>query len=582
MWRISNTFAIVKMVDSIVTGIVLKSAAGWLWERGKQRAAEALRHGNGLDRTLYELIQSDLDSIKDELCAQRSSPLFESIEAFRQGIISLSDDNHRPEYASETDGVAVHHSDVKISLPPVHIWANEIRSNTTKGRFKEARREARRFISNQPSPSKDIILARYIEIMATFLEEDKPTKALKLSKRSLEQLHKQKEIVRAFRDEFSPPQLLIGGGKSIVERRDLIWFVCHVNRVLFDMAQEVGDDNAFEDLFPWPCIEIEQRKGEKPIIIDPLRNPKFREGSFLGRRESRSVVISFSLEGDEEQHKMRSPRSIAETTQGNFLVVDNNEAKIFDTNGKYVSLLRPFTGPASATCHVLDLDIDKEGNIYLLVRKDDNSVSCYVVFIFEKDCSFHGSFQLRSKYSCFKLASRGVKTDVLVMNKQNGDPHSHSKIEVYETKECKFVSSFGGRILMDAKDLVCDGKGNTFVLDKCHCGLQKNYIRMFDKEGIPRHSFMLDIDDDPAAISIHHASGHIVLASIHRERKYVSVSLYKSDGKFEHKYLLNNGNRISVDPCITVTKKARIIVVLTSEEVSEKSSEENKAMIIVI
>ena len=62
----------------------------------------------------------------------------------------------------------------------------------------------------------------------------------------------------------------------------------------------------------------------------------------------------------------------------------------------------------------------------------------------------------------------------------------------------------------------------------------------------------------------------------------MSVSLYKSDGKFEHKYLLNNGNRISVDPCFTVTRKARIIVVLTSEEVSEKSSEENKAMIIVI
>ena len=579
MRRISNTFAIVKMVDSIVM-IVLKSAAGWLWERGKQRAAETLKHGNGLDRTLYELIQSDLDSIKDELRAQRSRPLFESIEAFRQGIISLSDDNHRPEYASETDGVAVHHSDVKISRPPVHIWANEIRSDTTKGRFREARWKARELLSNQQSPPKDIILARYIEIMATFLEEDKPTKALKLSKSSLEHLHKQKEIVRAFRHEFSPPQRWIGGGKSIVERRNLIWFVCHVNRVLFDMAQEVGDENVFEDLFPWPCIEIEQRKGEKPIIIDPLRNPKFREGRFLDRRESRSVLTSFSQEGDEEQHKMRSPRSIAETTQGNFLVVDNNEAKIFDTNGKYVRHLRPFTGPLH--CHVLDLDIDKEGNIYLLVRKDDNSVSCYVVFIFEKDCSFHGSFQLRSKYSCFKLASRGVKTDVLVMNKQNGDPHSHSKIEVYETKECKFVSSFGGRILMDAKDLVCDGKGNTFVLDKCHCGPQKNYIRMFDKEGIPRHSFMLDIDADPAAISIHHASRHIVLASIHRERKYVSVSLYKSDGKFEHKYLLKNGNRISVDPCITVTRKARIIVVLTSEEVSEKSSEENKAMIIVI
>ena len=570
------------MVDSIVM-IVLKSAAGWLWEQGKRRAAETLKHGNGLDRTLYELIKSDLDSIKDELRAQRRGPLSESIEAFNQGIISLSDDNDRPEYPSETDGVAVHHSDVKFSLPPVHIWGNDIRSDTTKGRFKEARQKALEYRSKQASPPKDIILATYIEIIATFLEEDKPTKALQLSKRSLEQLHKQKEIVRAFRDEFSPPQRWIGGGRSIVERRDLIWFVCHVNRVVFDMAQEVGDDNVFKHLFPWPCIEIETRNGGEPIIIDPLRNPKLCERRFLDRRESRSVVVSFSQEGDEEQHKIRSPRNIAETTQGNFLVVDNTEAKIFDTNGKYVRHLRPFTGPASATCHVLDLDIDKEGNIYLLVRKDDNSVSCYVVFIFEKDCSFHSSFQLRSKYSCFKLASRGVKTDVLVMNKQNGDLHSHSKIEVYETKECKFVSSFGGRILMDAKDLVCDGKGNTFVLDKCHCGPQKNYIRMFDKEGIPRHSFMLDIDADPAAISIHPASGHIVLASLHRERKYVSVSFYKSDGKFEHEYLVNTDeNRISVDLCITVTKNARIIAVLTSEEVIEKSSKENKARIMVI
>ena len=113
-----------------------------------------------------------------------------------------------------------------------------------------------------------------------------------------------------------------------------------------------------------------------------------------------------------------------------------------------------------------------------LVWKDDSSVNC----------SFHGSFQLRSKCG-FKLASRGVKTDVLVLNKQNGDPHSHSKIEVHETKECKFVSSFGRRILMDAKDPVCDGKGKTFVLDKCHSGPQKNYICMFDKCGNPTSQF---------------------------------------------------------------------------------------------
>ena len=113
-------------------------------------------------------------------------------------------------------------------------------------------------------------------------------------------------------------------------------------------------------------------------------------------------------------------------------------------------------------------------------------------------------------------------------------------------------------------------------------GLKRITFVCLTSAGIPHHSFVLDIDADPAAISIHHASGHIVLASLHLERKYVSVSLYKSDGKFEHKYRIDNGNRISVDPCITVTKNARIIAVLTTGEVNEKSSKENKAMIIVI
>ena len=138
--------------------------------------------------------------------------------------------------------------------------------------------------------------------------------------------------------------------------------------------------------FIWPHIEI--GSGRNFCKVDPLRDPRLYE-RFNKRKgkEYCSVVREFG------QEFTKSPSGIATNAQGQFIVADQTETKMVDNSGKYLKPLSIVTA-GYIQYHAVDVDTDKDDNIYLLAQmiSKQNNESWYEVFVFDKDCKQHYSF----------------------------------------------------------------------------------------------------------------------------------------------------------------------------------------------
>ena len=395
--------------------------------------------------------------------------------------------------------------------------------------------------------------------MAQLLETEDPNRGTMFCVEYLQKLHSRQDVAQIFEDECYGSPFKLKSRKG----RDIVWSVFHLNRVVFDVAQLVGGDEVFRELFIWPVINI-----GKNIVDEVLRREH--------EPEDCSVVWSFGQGGTRERHRLTSPSSIAIGSEGHFLLVDDAKTKIFNSSGEYVKTL-------SIPHHVvLDVDVDNDGNIYMLVQMvgEQNPQGCsYKVSVFEKDFQLHHMFKLRNKYEGCKLAvnqhhAEYKKESVVVLKKGSGG--THALVEVYQTdSEGTFDGHFGESILMDAQDLVCAKNGHIYVLDRCHCGSEKKYIREVGARRYQLHSFEVDIDT--LAVAFHRASEHIIIASMKRSELFLSI--YNSKGVLEHTHpkIFSSG----IVSSITVTTKGRIIVVLAPLQVSEEPQENIQGEVIV-
>lgn len=540
------------VLDSVVK-VALQSAA----DCARVFLAKKFRHGDVLDQKLCKLMETGFHCIRNDLEALNRRDLVASLEFFQEGITSACHDHG----ISDDDDFDI------LDAPPVRRQRIDGLYSVTKERFQKARESATGVLGNARLHVKDRIFATYIKVVSTVLGEDDPARAIRFCKKNLKDLHSHEDIQANFQNELFPRSPL---RRESAERKQIILSVCHVNRVAFDMGQKIGGDKVFKELFVWPCIELQ---GAPTGKIDPLRFYRLRENEFLKGKMCHSVIECHSGLSEQTSHKINCPRSIAVTARGQYLVVDNSEIKLFDNSGNYQrSLLSMRDNEVNS--YAIDLDTDKRGNIYLLVQKIfmDNNESCYEVLMFNNNYSLDRNIQLRSKYKQYKghklaVSSEGdSKTKVLVLKKfkEEGELHRHAKIEVYETVDCTFVSHFGGNVLMDAQDLVCDEDGHTFVLDTCHCGSEKKpHILEFDPEGNPHRNFQVDINADTiAALTFHQASKHIVFASIESKNK-VQLSWYTTDGKKAHSDELKvseTDKEMISNLSITAATNARIVV----------------------
>ena len=258
-----------------------------------------------------------------------------------------------------------------------------------KKRFDDARRKATEAFNNEFLTPLDRILAMGVRLMATILEKvDNPVSVLDACISGLNELHSMPFVIENFSVELKKgiKSRFIRDG-----RRQIISFVCQVNRTIYDFALLVSTK---EVLSFWPCVEIANES------VDPLRDS--RVANMLRKLEMGDVCLpwSFGQEGE-----LVSRLSIAINTLGQFLVVDCawNCVKMFDASGKFLKSFSPFTKsgrPVAVNPFIEESDqlvavaVDQDDNIYVLENQTSDSNSEAHLHVFNSLAQFLVDFKV--------------------------------------------------------------------------------------------------------------------------------------------------------------------------------------------
>ena len=232
-----------------------------------------------------------------------------------------------------------------------------------KKRFDDARRRATDAFNNAVLTPLDRILAMGVRLMATLLEKvDNPVSALDACISGLNELHSMPFVTENFSVEL---QKGIKSRLSKDERRQIISFVCQVNRTIYDFASLVSTK---EVLSFWPCVEIANER------VDPLRDS--RMANMLRKLDMGdfSLAWSFGQKDELEHQRLASATSIATNTLGQFLVVDQRGScvNLFDASGKFLKFFNPSTKsgrPVAKYGGLVAVATDQDDNIYVLENK---------------------------------------------------------------------------------------------------------------------------------------------------------------------------------------------------------------------
>ena len=391
-----------------IVATVLKGTIGLLIKRGLKSASEKLKDGDVTDQQLRSWIMDEIDDVKSKLDAMARKDLGASISFFREGLVFLDkamDTKTRDEGASKNvKGANQVKSSTKVDSPEAakkkRFWSKWFSSNASpvkslvdqgkketksggaknelslitreldaeaivdaKKRFEDARRKATEAFNNEVLSPLDRILAMGVRLMATILEKvETPVSTLDACISGLNELHSMPFVTENFSVEL---QKGIKSRLSKDERRQIISFVCQVNRTIYDFASLVSTK---EVLSFWPCVEIANEK------VDPLRDS--RMANMLRKLDMGdfSLAWSFGQKDELEHQRLASATSIATNTLGQFLVVDQRGScvNLFDASGKFLKFFNPSTKsgrPVAKYGGLVAVATDQDDNIYVLENK---------------------------------------------------------------------------------------------------------------------------------------------------------------------------------------------------------------------
>ena len=563
------------MADSIPT-IVLKSTISWLLENGGDRVEKNLTLRNGVvdqhhcESIVRELdaydIKSDLNVISgkvpdnmkrdfEEKAQIAKEELRASIKLYSEGVRLISFE------VNGLNSAEMKEQDMNvISCPSVGPEAKE--------RFKEACEKAAIAFEETTLGPGHRILAMYFRVKATLLEKvDNPADALVSCIQFLEELHSMEVVKNSFSLELNKGSSSLLFNNKNDNTKQVIWTVRHVNRVVFNITQLVGESR---QLFSWPTVAIGKE------IIDPLYELRF--GKTLCEHDIEDCSKKQFIDSE---RNLTLPTGVATSMKGMIIVADIMKAKVFDSKGDFLySLSLPIDD--NFLYDTVDVDTDREGNVYLLiwiakdVHDQPSKKHLYEVFVFDNDGMPQNKFPLRAESRGRKLAvlERGDETELLVLEGEKG---LHAMVEVYGI-DGTFVCQFGERSLMDAQDIVAANNGHIYVLDKFHES-QGKCVHEFSADRRLVRSF--GVDPDSVAITFDRANEHIVIASsCYDPEKSVflqNVSIYDSSNAVPDDYidskLLRSYNidrvRILLGVSNTVNSEGLVVVVLAQHFVGE-------------
>ena len=322
------------------------------------------------------------------------------------------------------------------------------------------------------------------------------------------------------------------------ERKKIISDVCHVNRVIFDVSETVGQ---VVHVWTSPTVDIGEDK------VDPLRDE--RVAKVLRKQGMEHCCVtpwSFGEHGPEgeEGHKLKFPCAITTNSSGQFIVgvwVDS-KVKVFDSTGTFIKLFSLPNGDADTKLCVLDVATDMKDNIYVLVRLDKPGAG-YKGAVYE----LNNTADLQHKFPV-RGWGRLTVTDsgkVLVL--------SRDVVHVHEA-DGEFVREFGEGILKYASDITAANDGRVMIVAQGEPG-----VRIFSEHGEHLSKFKLQGCYSWPSIAFHRASEHVVVADIEEEKDLLHVDIYTKDGEFV-RGTQTHEEGIDYLGGITVTTEGRIAV----------------------
>ena len=542
-------------MSSLITA-VFKATIGLLVNKGRDKLAEKLNEGDVTDQKFRGLIVREIDEIKSNLDGLVRKDLKTSISLFKEGIELLYEvfqsarpsSEHRAKTAAAT--ACVEQFDIAKEITKLELSAldeSATRKLTkAKKRFEEARLGATNAFNNEALELPDRLLAMQYRLMATILETvDNPSDALAACRVCLDELHQVPAVKEYFKVELEEG-LRLRALFNKEERRQIIFSVCHANRVIYDVMNMLGS------VTRWTLPYVETGK-EK---VDPLRNERFVKALKKQGNEHCCLLWSFGQEGEEE-HKLKLACGIATNTKGQFLVVDNgdNTVKVFDSNGKFDFRFNPQTDDADTELDILDAATAGEDDmIYLLVRLMKPGAEEWEkeVQVFNKTADLQQKFPVgRGIWGRLTVTSGKQRGKILLLTRDD----QFDNVDVQELSG-EFVCSFGEGVFKNASDITATCDGRVMIVDSIDDSL---YI--FDVEGHQLGKFNIKYERDVYdCIACHPASDHVVLAGWERETYRLMLAIYTVKGEFVRRIQLDE--KVRFVRGITVTVEGHIAVSL--------------------
>ena len=542
-------------MSSLITA-VFKATIGLLVNKGRDKLAERLNEGDVTDQRFRGLIVREIDEIKSKLHGLAKKDLKTSISLFKEGIELLYEvfesvrpsSEHRTKTAAAT--ACVKQFDIAKEVRKLELSALDESAmrklGRAKKRFEEARLEATKAFSNEALELPDRLLAMQYRLMATILETvDNPSDALAACRVCLDELHQVPAVKEYFKVELEEG-LRLRARFNKNERRQIIFSVCHANRVIYDVMSMLGSVKR------WTLPDVETGK-EK---VDPLRNERVLKMLTKLGNEHCCLLWSFGQEGEEE-HKLKNPWGIATNTRGQFLIADNGDktVKVFDSNGNFDFRFNPQTDDPDTKLVILDVaTAGEDDKIYLLVRLEKPGAD--EVRVFNKTADLQHKFPVRrGDWGRLTVSSGKQRVKILLL--------TDNVVHVHQPGG-EFVCSFGGGVFKNARDITATCDGRVMIVDS-----RDDSLYIFDVEGHQLGKFNIKYERDVYyRIACHPASDHVVLAVRERETDRLTLAIYTVNGEFVR--------RIQLDEVvwflkgITMTVEGHIAVVFEDKSIGKE------------
>ena len=538
-------------MSSLITA-VFKVTIGLLLNKGRDKLAEKLNEGDVTDQKFRGLIVREIDEIKSKLDGLARKDLLASISLFKEGIELLYElfesarpsTEHRAIAAAAT--ACVEQFDIAKEMRKLQLTTLDESATRKLGKametFSEARLEAIKAFNNEALELSDRLLAMQYRLMATILRTiDNPTDALAACRVCLDDLHQVPAVKEYFKVELEEG-LRLRARFNKDERRQIIFSVCHANRVIYDVMSVLGSGK----MWTLPDVETGKKK------VDPLHNERVvKLLTKQGKEHCCVTPWSFGQDGDEE-HKLKDPRGIATNHRGQFLIADDGDktVKVFDSNGKFDFRFNPQTDDADTELDILDVaTAGEDDKIYLLVglKKPGAEKWEREVQVFNKTADLQHKFPVRSGDWVIRLTVSSGKQRGKILLLTDDVVHVHEP-------SGEFVCSFGGGVFKLATDITATCDGRVVTVDR-----KDDSLYIFDVEGHQLGKFNIKHErDDYYRIACHPASDHVVLAGKERKTRRLALAIYTVNGEFVRRIQLDE--EVYVVRGITVTVEGHIAV----------------------